>query len=256
MRGPSRLEGRDGLTRVASAGSDPASGAKSRCSVSTGSTAGRRAVLARGAGGCSARHRLSPGGPPRGSAAKGEGARRGLTCFACGLRCARNRSPPSGPETRGTAHLPLGLAVTLTPGGECTSRDLLCELLNAGLRNRPPCVTAAPRAQRTAARPAGESWHLQAGAPAGNSERGSNVVGGQTTNVRGRGPGAWIRSARPAKAMRKRTPKPTGAPCGRPQAPIGGAPGAVGFAALSPHLGRPRATNPCDMNKRFHAPKI
>ena len=24
-----------------------------------------------------------------------------------------------------------------------------------------------------------------------------------------------------------------------------GAPGAVGFAALSPHLGRPRAANPC-----------
>ena len=36
LRGPSSPEGLAGLTRVASAGSDPASGAKSRCSLSTG----------------------------------------------------------------------------------------------------------------------------------------------------------------------------------------------------------------------------
>ena len=32
--------------------------------------------------------------------------------------------------------------------------------------------------------------------------------------------------------------KPHRAPCGRPQAP-------AGFAALAPHVGRPRAANPC-----------
>ena len=51
----------------------------------------------------------------------------------------------------------------------------------------------------------------------GSSERGSNVVGGQTANARGRGPGALTRSARPAKAMRKRTPKRTGRPTGAPR---------------------------------------
>ena len=50
------------------------------------------------------------------------------------------------------------------------------------------------------------------------------------------------RSARPAKAMRKRTPKPTGRPSGAPRRPSG-APGAVGFAALSPRLVRPRASS-------------
>ena len=38
--------------------------------------------------------------------------------------------------------------------------------------------------------------------------------GGQTYT-----PHTWIRSARPAKAMRKRTPKPTGRPTGAPRRP-------------------------------------
>ena len=57
-------------------------------------------------------------------------------------------------------------------------------------------------------------------------------------------PGAWIRIARPAEAMRKRTPKPAGRPVGAPQAPQG-APGAVEFVTFSPRVGRPCAANSC-----------
>ena len=44
--------------------------------------------------------------------------------------------------------------------------------------------------------------------------------------------------------MRKRTTKKHWAPYGHPQA-TEGAPGAVGFAAFSPHLGRPHTASSC-----------
>ena len=65
-----------------------------------------------------------------------------------------------------------------------------------------------------------------------------------------RAPAQWIRSARPAKAMRERTPKPTGRPTGAPRGPEG-APGAVSFAALSPRFGRP-----CDGNLMYYPESV
>ena len=58
-----------------------------------------------------------------------------------------------------------------------------------------------------------------------------------------RGPAWWVRSAPPAKAMRKRTPKATVCPTGAPRRPWGGAWGCGFWSALAPHLGRRCAAN-------------